>query len=110
MSDYFQEIRVDGTKLDTLPNDVFKYLSLAHTIDLRNNALTKINPQSFNITSLNRLYLAGNPWKCNYNMSWILNINNNSLAVKIKDREKLLCTLPYEGRPLFAVVEIIAVK
>ncbi|KAK0091506.1 hypothetical protein PV326_003111 [Microctonus aethiopoides] len=103
-----REIRINETKLDTLPDDVFKYLSLSHTIDLRNNALTKINPQSFNITSLNKLYLAGNPWKCNYNMSWILNINNYSLAVKIKDKEKLHCTSPYEGRPLFAVVEIIA--
>ncbi|KAK0171180.1 hypothetical protein PV328_008933 [Microctonus aethiopoides] len=103
-----REIRINETKLDTLPDDVFKYLSLSHTIDLRNNALTKINPQSFNITSLNKLYLAGNPWKCNYNMSWILNINNYSLAVKIEDKEKLHCTSPYEGRPLFAVVEIIA--
>lgn len=104
-----QRIHIIGTQLNYLPNDVFVNLPTLHTVDLRNNALIKIDPHSFNANVIYRIYLAGNPWKCNENITWIADINDTSLANKIEDRDKLLCSIPYEGRPLITVMNIITV-
>lgn len=87
--------------------DVFANLSNIQVIDLRNNAMTEIDYKGFNLSSLNQIYLSGNPLKCTHNTAWILDLRNGSLAGKVYDREKLRCSIPYDGRPLVPVVEII---
>lgn len=51
----------------------------------------------------------GNPLKCTENTKWILNREKDSLGHKIADKEHLRCTVPYDGRALIPVVEIINV-
>lgn len=87
--------------------DVFANLSNLRVIDLRNNAITEIDYKGFNLSRLNHIYLSGNPLKCTQNTAWILDLRNGSLAGKVYDREKLRCSIPYDGRPLVPVVEII---
>ncbi|XP_051164188.1 protein singed wings 2 isoform X2 [Leptopilina boulardi] len=75
--------------------------------DLRYNSLNEINPEIFNLSSLQFIYLFGNPWKCRKEMSWILESGNYSIANKIDDKFDLQCSAPYDGRPLVPVVEIL---
>lgn len=51
----------------------------------------------------------GNPLKCTEDTKWILNREEGSLGHKIADKEHLRCTVPYDGRSLIPVVEIIIV-
>ncbi|XP_035724179.1 protein singed wings 2-like isoform X2 [Vespa mandarinia] len=76
-------------------------------VDLRYNYLKEIDLKGFNVPTLSQVYLFGNPLKCTENISWILDLRNGSFAEKIVDREKLRCSVPYNGRPLVPVVEII---
>lgn len=43
-------------------------------------------------------------------MTWILNMTSGSLSRRIVDRDKLYCSVPFEGRPLVSVIEIIMVN
>ncbi|XP_011304931.1 protein singed wings 2 [Fopius arisanus] len=106
---YLEKIHITGTQLQQVPREAFKYLSDLKILDVRNNALTKIDPAALVAPKLQHIHLAGNPWKCEDNtMTWILNMTHGSVARKILDRDKLHCAHPYEGRPLLPVVEIIA--
>lgn len=86
---------------------VFANLSNLKIVDLKHNDFKEIDLKLFNISTLNHVYLFGNPLKCTENMSWILDLRNGSFAEKIVDREKLRCSAPYNGRLLVPVVEII---
>ncbi|XP_034949510.1 protein singed wings 2 isoform X2 [Chelonus insularis] len=103
-----EDIHIIRTKLWHIPHNTFKNLSSLRNVDLRDNALSEINPELFNKSStLLRIYLGGNPWKCNENMSWIVDIKYSSLTKIIIDKEKLHCTDPYKNRPVIAVMQII---
>lgn len=111
-----QRIHISGTKLRYLPDDCFKNLPALRSVDLRNNSLTVINPKVLSSSPLTQaldysVYLAGNPWKCDENMFWIINDENySSLIKRIVDRDKLHCTEPYASRSLIAVISIMTVS
>lgn len=102
-----EKLEVTGTKLKELPENVFINLSNLKTLNFRHNSLSEIDVETFNIPSLHHVYLFGNPLKCTENMKWILNGEKDSLGHKIADKEHLRCTVPYDGRALIPVVEII---
>ncbi|XP_008545454.1 protein singed wings 2 [Microplitis demolitor] len=108
-----ERIHISGTKLRYLPDDCFKNLPALRSVDLRNNSLTVINPKVLSSSPLTQaldysVYLAGNPWKCDENMFWIINDENySSLIKRIVDRDKLHCTEPYASRSLIAVISIM---
>ncbi|CAK9828461.1 Protein singed wings 2 [Anthophora retusa] len=102
-----ERIEIIGTKLTTLPENVFANLPNLKILDFRNNSLAEIDTETFNISSLRHIYLCGNPLKCTENAKWILDQNKGSLGYKVADKESLRCTVPYDGRPLIPVVEII---
>lgn len=106
-SQFLEKINLTHNRLEGLAVDLFANLSYLRVIDLRNNALTEIKSKSFDLPNLHHIYLSGNPLKCTHDTAWILDIQNGSLASKVLDREKLRCSVPYDGRPLVPVVEII---
>ncbi|CAD1471132.1 unnamed protein product, partial [Heterotrigona itama] len=87
-----EKLEVTGTKLKELPGNVFVNLSNLKILDFRNNSFSEIDVETFNIASLHH---------------WILNRGKDSLGHKIADKEHLRCTVPYDGRALIPVVEII---
>nr|XP_012220280.1 PREDICTED: protein singed wings 2 isoform X1 [Linepithema humile] len=103
-----EKINVTGTKLHTFPKDAFSNLPVLKYLDLRNNALEEINITAFGTLALNHIHLTGNPLRCTKDTAWILDSSEGSTASKVVDKDKLLCTTPYDGRPLVSVVEIIA--
>ncbi|CAK9814909.1 Protein singed wings 2 [Anthophora plagiata] len=106
-SQLIERIEIIGTKLTKLPQNVFANLPNLKILDFRNNSLAEIDTETFNISSLRYIYLSGNPLKCTENAKWILDQNKDSLGYKVADKESLRCTVPYDGRPLIPVVEII---
>ncbi|XP_044009972.1 protein singed wings 2 [Aphidius gifuensis] len=106
---YLEKLQISETHLEIFPKDAFKSLTRLRILDLRNNSLAKIDPNELNeMMMLHHIYLAGNPWKCNdKSMTWILNMTSGSLSRRIVDRDKLHCSIPFEGRPLVSVIEII---
>ncbi|KAH0567556.1 protein singed wings 2 isoform X1 [Cotesia glomerata] len=108
-----KRIHITGTKLRYLPDGCFKNLPALRTVDLRNNSLTVINPRVLSSSSLiptldYSVYLAGNPWKCDENMFWIINdVNYSSLIKRVVDRDKFQCSEPYASRSLIAVIKIL---
>ncbi|XP_043460712.1 protein singed wings 2 isoform X2 [Leptopilina heterotoma] len=102
-----EKLEIIGTKLEKFHEEFLKNLSSLRILDLRYNNLSEINPEVFNLTTLQSIYLFGNPWKCRKEMSWILNAENYSIANKIDDKFDLQCSTPYDGRPLVPVVEIL---
>ncbi|XP_014468068.1 PREDICTED: protein singed wings 2 [Dinoponera quadriceps] len=102
-----EKINVTGTKLRALPKDAFSNLQVLRILDLRNNALEEIDVTTLDVPTLKHLHLAGNPLRCTEDTAWILDSDEGSVASRVVDRDKLLCTAPYDGRPLVPVVEII---
>ncbi|CAL7940510.1 unnamed protein product [Xylocopa violacea] len=106
-SQFIERLEIRETKLKNLPQDAFVNLSNLKFLDLRNNSLAEIDVETFNIPSLHHLHLSGNPLKCSEDTKWILHQEKGSLGHAVADRQHLRCTVPYEGRPLVPVVEII---
>ncbi|KAI4500343.1 hypothetical protein M0802_004760 [Mischocyttarus mexicanus] len=104
---FLEKVNLTHNKLEELSLDLFANLSNLRVIDLRYNNFKDIDINGFNLSTLHHVYLFGNPLKCTENMAWILDLNNESLARKVVDREKLRCSVPHDGRPLVKVVEII---
>ncbi|KAF7379678.1 hypothetical protein HZH68_016626 [Vespula germanica] len=104
---FLEKVNLTHNRLEVLPVGVFANLSNLKIVDLKHNDFKEIDLKLFNISTLNHVYLFGNPLKCTENMSWILDLRNGSFAEKIVDREKLRCSAPYNGRLLVPVVEII---
>ncbi|XP_015605389.1 protein singed wings 2 isoform X2 [Cephus cinctus] len=102
-----EKIALSGTKLEYLPKGAFLNLSTLKSLDLRNNSLREIDPNEIEIATLKHIYLSGNRWKCSINNQWILNSRNGSVASRVIDRDKLVCSTPFDGRQLLSVVEII---
>ncbi|XP_003488294.1 protein singed wings 2 [Bombus impatiens] len=102
-----EKLEITGTKLRKLPENTFVNLSNLKSLDFRNNSFSEIDVETFNISSLHYIYLSGNPLKCTEDTKWILNKETGSLGHKIADKEHLRCTVPYDGRSLIPVVEII---
>ncbi|XP_012251576.2 protein singed wings 2 isoform X2 [Athalia rosae] len=102
-----QSVKFNGTKLEVLPNDAFSQLPSLRILDLRHNSLSLMNEHALMAPSIQEVYLMGNEWKCVSEMSWILNMENDSVASRVVDRDKLMCSVPYYDRPLVPVVEII---
>ncbi|XP_043264733.1 protein singed wings 2 [Colletes gigas] len=100
-------VNITGTRLQTLPDQIFANLSKLKVLDLRNNTFGEIDVASFDVPSLRHVYLSGNPLRCTEDATWILNQEKGSFSRKIADKDNLRCTAPYEGRPLVQVVEII---
>ncbi|XP_033219870.1 protein singed wings 2 [Belonocnema kinseyi] len=104
-----EKLVIIGTRLRHLSDGILRNLSALQILDLRYNSFSEINPENFNSTSLQTVYLFGNPWKCRREMAWILESGMDYLSNKIIDKADLRCSVPYEGRPLIPVVEIIVV-
>ncbi|XP_026668549.1 protein singed wings 2 [Ceratina calcarata] len=102
-----EKLEIIETELKELPRGAFDDLLNLKILDVRNNSLQEIDVETFNIHSLHHVYLSGNPLKCSENTKWILDQGKGSLSHKITDKEHLRCTVPYDGRPLIPVVEII---
>ncbi|XP_076167334.1 protein singed wings 2 isoform X3 [Ptiloglossa arizonensis] len=102
-----EEVNITGTRLQKLPVEIFVNLTSLKTLDLRNNNFGEIDVTAFNVSSLRRVYLSGNPLRCTENATWVVDQEKGSLSRKIADKDSLRCTAPYEGRPMFQVVEII---
>ncbi|XP_043269737.1 protein singed wings 2 [Venturia canescens] len=104
---FLEKIVITGTRIRELPASAFRDSTHLRSLDLRKNQLNFIDPSDFNATRLQHVYLSGNPWKCDANMSWILDTKHSAFGRKVSDREKMHCGAPYEDRPLVPVVEII---
>ncbi|XP_046614858.1 protein singed wings 2 [Neodiprion virginianus] len=98
-----------GTSLEELPRAAFSNLQSLRILDLRNNALRFVDPTAIEGQSLQYVYLSGNPFNCASEMTWILNSNNESVASRVVDRDKLTCTLASKtDHPLVQMMEITA--
>ncbi|XP_012270288.1 protein singed wings 2 isoform X1 [Orussus abietinus] len=104
---FLKKVSITGTDLQFLPRDVFVDSPNLRYVDLRNNSLGTMNPQTFEVEPLREIYLSGNKWKCSLDNSWILDSRKVSVASRIVDRDKLRCHTPFTGRPLLFVMEII---
>ncbi|XP_076291418.1 protein singed wings 2 [Lasioglossum baleicum] len=102
-----ETIKVTGTRLEKLPDHAFSDLENLKRLDLRNNSIQDANVSGLELPLLREVYLSGNPLKCAESTKWILDERENSLGRKIVDKKNLRCAAPFEGRPLFQVVEII---
>ncbi|XP_023288712.1 protein singed wings 2 isoform X2 [Orussus abietinus] len=106
---FLKKVSITGTDLQFLPRDVFVDSPNLRYVDLRNNSLGTMNPQTFEVEPLREIYLSGNKWKCSLDNSWILDSRKVSVASRIVDRDKLRCHTPFTGRPLLFVMEIIEI-
>ncbi|OAD54338.1 Protein singed wings 2 [Eufriesea mexicana] len=102
-----EKIEITETTLKELPKNTFVNLLNLKIIDFRNDSFPEMNVETFNIPSLHHIYLSGNPLKCTEDTKWILNGEKGSLGHKVADKAHLRCTVPYDGRALIPVVEII---
>ncbi|XP_078587433.1 toll-like receptor 3 [Branchiostoma floridae x Branchiostoma japonicum] len=83
-------------KISILPDNLLQSSTKLSTLDLRNNSITVINETVFHpfLSSLKRMYLAGNPLYCTCEMAWFRDWLNSTKADVGNLTRDVLCSYP----------------
>ncbi|XP_065212943.1 protein singed wings 2 isoform X1 [Planococcus citri] len=107
-SSTLKELNITFTSIEFLEVSVFLKLNSLEVLDLRHNKLRIFNPSfTADIRSMEAIYLAGNPYSCGDNFSWIT-FENSTFNKLVKDVDEMICgTHRFNGKPLKRVMEIV---
>ncbi|XP_078693016.1 LOW QUALITY PROTEIN: toll-like receptor 3 [Branchiostoma floridae x Branchiostoma belcheri] len=93
---HLNNLYLSYNKINVLPNNLFQSSTKLSNLDLRNNSITVINKTVFDpfLSSLKKLYVAGNPLYCTCEMAWFRDWLNNTKADVGNLTRDVLCSYP----------------
>ncbi|XP_061184646.1 insulin-like growth factor-binding protein complex acid labile subunit [Saccostrea echinata] len=88
-------------KLETLEGNTISHLNKLENLFIDHNKLKYLTHNTFP-NGLKRVFMAGNPWRCDCNMKWIL---TNPTSKQFFNNNSLLCTHPsrYRGKNILSL-------
>ncbi|XP_066995848.1 protein singed wings 2 [Anabrus simplex] len=109
-SRHLEVLNISGLMLESLADSTFLRMKELQILDLRDNNISELDLSALeHLPSLREIYLSGNPWKCDNDLTWLIDDSHNrSVANRVVDRDKMECIdEAYKGKPVVPVMGFI---